>query len=312
MNSGAKAAKEMFSKMKGMGGGGGGGGQSGTAAALIGLAGLAYGGSYVFNNAIVSIQPGHLGMTYSRLGGLSDQATLREGMNFVIPWFQRPVVYDIRTRPQMISSQSGSKDLQTIQIQLRVLYRPDPTELPLIYRKLGKDFDERVLPSIVNEVTKSVVAKYNASELLTKRDMVSKQIREMLMKRAFDFKIVLDDVSITHLAFSREYTAAVEAKQVAQQDAERSKYIVERALQEKRQIVIRADGEAKSAELIGTAIQDNPAFVELRKIEAARDVANIVSHSTNKVYLDADALLLNNLAEGAKEEKTNEKKKGWM
>ena len=162
-----------------------------------------------------------------------------------------------------------------MQISLRVLFRPDPNELPFVYRRLGrgstkflslrlilklfiiqcvefyKDFDERVLPSIVNEVTKAVVAQYNASELLTKRDVVSAQIRQMLVRRAVDFKIMLDDVSITHLAFSKEYTAAVEAKQVAQQDAERSKYIVERALQEKRQIVIRAEGEAKSAELIG-------------------------------------------------------------
>jgi prohibitin 2 len=100
-------------------------------------------------------------------------------------------------------------------------------------------------------VTKAVVAQYNASELLTKRELVSRQIREMLIRRSADFHILLDDVAITHLAFSKEYTAAVEAKQVAQQDAERAKYIVERAIQEKKSIVIRAEGEAKSAELIG-------------------------------------------------------------
>jgi len=104
------------------------------------------------------------------------------------------------------------------------------------------DYEERVLPSIVNEVTKAVVAQYNASELLTKRDIVSRQIRQMLSDRAAEFHILLDDVSVTHLAFSKEYTAAVEAKQVAQQDAERSKYIVEKAIQEKSQIVIKAEG----------------------------------------------------------------------
>ena len=115
-----------------------------------------------------------------------------------------------------------------------------------------QDYDERVLPSIVNEVTKAVVAQYNAAELLTKRDEVSKKIRDALTARGKDFHILLDDVSITHLDFSKEYTAAVEAKQVAQQDAERGKYIVEKALQEKRKIVIRAEGEAQSAQLIGT------------------------------------------------------------
>ena len=113
------------------------------------------------------------------------------------------------------------------------------------------DYAERVLPSIVNEVTKAVVAQYNASELLTKRDVVSRQVQSLLVKRASDFNILLDDVSITHLAFSKEYTAAVEAKQVAQQDSERSKYVVDKAIQEKRTIIIKAQGEAQSAELIG-------------------------------------------------------------
>ena len=134
------------------------------------------------------------------------------------------------------------------------------------------DYDVRVLPSIVNEVTKAVVAKYNAAELLTKRNEVSQQVRSQLIQRATDFHIMLDDVAITHLAFSKEYTAAVEAKQVALQDSQRARYIVERALQEKKSIIIKAEGEAKSAELIGNAIQRNPAFVQLRRIDAAKEV----------------------------------------
>lgn len=170
------------------------------------------------------------------------------------------------------------------------------------------DYDVRVLPSIVNEVTKAVVAQYNAAELLTKRDIVSKQIRDLLTKRAGDFHILLDDVSITHLAFSKEYTAAVEAKQVAQQDSERAKYIVERALQEKKSIVIRAEGEAKSAELIGNAIKNNPAFVQLRRIEASKEIANTISASGNKVYLDADSLMINSLGDSALEKPAEVKK----
>ena len=104
--------------------------------------------------------------------------------------------------------------MQMVNITIRVLSKPDSSQLRWIFRNLGKDYDERVLPSIVNEVSKAVVAKYNAAELLTKRELVSSQIRLQLEKRASEFRIVLDDVSITHLTFSREYTNAVEAKQV--------------------------------------------------------------------------------------------------
>lgn len=291
-------------------GGGGGGVGAGAVVALLGALGLGA-GSWGLYHSVVTVQPGHMGIVYSRVGGLKDKATLTEGMNFLIPWFQRAVVYDIRTRPQLINTQSGSKDLQMVQISLRVLFRPNPLELSDIYRRLGTDFDARVLPSIVNEVTKAVVAQYNASELLTKRDLVSKQIREMLVKRSGDFNILLEDVSITHLAFSKEYTAAVEAKQVAQQDAERSKYVVEKALQEKKTIVIRAEGEAESATLIGNAVKGNPAFLQLRKIEASREIANTISNSANKIYLPSDSLLVGDLG-GVGEKTISSKSKGYL
>lgn len=60
----------------------------------------------------------------------------------------------------------------------------------------------------------------------TTSQVVSRDIRRILTQRAHYFNIVLDDVSITQLTFSRDYTGAVEAKQVAQQDAEKAKFIV--------------------------------------------------------------------------------------
>lgn len=70
--------------------------------------------------------------------------------------------------------------------------------------------------------------------------MVSREIRRILHERAADFNIALDDVSITNLTFGREFTAAIEAKQVAAQEAERAKFVVEKAEQDKRSAIIRA------------------------------------------------------------------------
>ena len=209
-----------------------------------------------------------------------------EGTHFLVPFIQSPTIYDIRTRPKSITSVTGTKDLQQVNLTLRVLHRPEVARLPEIHMNLGPDYEERVLPSIGNEVLKATVAQFNADQLLTMRDEVSKRVSFALRKRAEDFGIVLEDVALTHLSFGMEYSRAIEAKQVSQQDAERSKFVVLRSEQEREAAVIRAEGESESARLISQATKTaGPALVELRRIEAAREVAQTLSRSRNVMYL---------------------------
>lgn len=292
--------REGFQRMAGQFGNSGGGGGPRKAAEAIGRSVTALAGAAVLGygayNSFYTVQGGHRAVVFNRMVGMKD-SVYGEGLNFNIPWFERPVVYDIRTRPVNLQTLTGSKDLQMVTIAIRVLHKPDPNHLVWIYRNLGLNYEERVLPSIMNECAKAVVARYNANELLTRREVVSKEISQDLRIRAAKFNVLLEDVSITHLAFSPEYAKAVEAKQVAQQDAERAKYVVLGAQQEKKTIITKARGEAESAELIGQAVKRNPGFMKLRRIDAARDIADIVSGSGNKIYLNADSLLLNLMGE---------------
>ncbi|KAJ1975805.1 Prohibitin-1, subunit of the prohibitin complex (Phb1p-Phb2p) [Dimargaris verticillata] len=245
--------------------------------------------------AIYDVPGGKRAVIFDRLQGVKS-TVVQEGTHFLMPWLQKAVIYDVRTKPRNISTTTGSKDMQMVSLTLRVLHRPDVPNLPVIYQNLGLDYDERVLPSIGNEVLKATVAQFDAGELITQREVVSSRIREDLVKRAREFNILLEDVSITHMTFGREFTNAVEQKQIAQQEAERARFVVERAEQEKQAAIIRAEGEAIAAETISSSLQKaGPGLVQFRRIEASKAIAGTLANARNVTYIPSGGsnLLLN-------------------
>ncbi|CAM6003787.1 unnamed protein product, partial [Sphagnum balticum] len=226
------------------------------AAIALGVAGS------LVSASLFTVDGGQRAVLFDRLRGVLDE-TVGEGSHFLIPLLQKPYIFDIRTRPRSITSVTGTKDLQMVNLTLRVLSRPDPDKLPTIFKTLGLDYDERVLPSIGNEVLKAVVAQFNADQLLTDRPVVSALVRESLLKRARDFNLLLDDVAITHLSYGQEFSRA-----------------------ERRAAIVRAEGESEAARLISRATEiAGVGLIELRKIEASREIAHTLAKTRNVVYL---------------------------
>jgi len=259
-------------------------------ALLIGTTG------FLLEQALYNVEPGHRAVIFDRFSGIKPNP-VGEGTHFLIPAIQRAHIMDARIQYHTIVTVTGTKDLQTVNLSLRVLYHPHAQSLPFIFKNLGIDYATRVLPSVGNEVLKAIVAQYNADQLLTLRDKVSREIRDQLSDRCKSFNIVLDDVSITNLNFSADFAKAIEDKQVAEQEAERAKFVVAKAEQEKIAKIVRAEGEATAARLVSDALKKSGrGLIEIRRIDAALSVADTLAHSSgNVVYLPSSSgnVLLN-------------------
>ena len=183
------------------------------------------GGVFVTFGGVLSfctyvVDGGEKALVFDKIRGLR-QKVYGEGLHFKIPFIQDPILFDVRLTPNVLETKTPTKDLQNIEISVRILFKPNDQHLYYIYKDQGKNFSDRVIPSITHEIIKSVVARYNADQLLTQREKVSLEIKQGLINKANEFNLIFEDVAIIHIEFSKEYREAIESKQVSQQMAER-------------------------------------------------------------------------------------------
>jgi regulator of protease activity HflC (stomatin/prohibitin superfamily) len=216
-------------------------------------------------NPFVIIGAGERGVVLNF--GAVQQKVLGEGIHIRIPIMQRIIKIDVKVHKSQTDAEAASKDLQDTHSIIAVNYHIFPEKAFWIYQNIGVEYKERIIDPAVQEVVKAVTARYTAVELITQREKVRSEIKDLLKQRLHVYNIIVDDFSIVNFKFSQQFTQAIESKQTAEQFALRAQRDLERIKIEAEQKVTQAKAEAEALRLQKENVTSQ--LVKLRQIEAA-------------------------------------------
>ena len=211
--------------------------------------------------SITIVPAGHKGVTLNM--GAVTGAVMNEGINFKIPFVQNAEIIDVRVKKyESKDNSSASKDLQTIKSSIAVNYRVNQDHVADLYQKIGMSYESTVINPAISECIKSVTSRYTAEELITKRTEVSEEMKKFLQKKLSEKYILVDSFNIINFDFTEAFTTAIEEKQIAEHNALKAKYDLERIKTEAEQAVTKAKGEAEAMKLKNEQISQNIIYLE--------------------------------------------------
>jgi regulator of protease activity HflC (stomatin/prohibitin superfamily) len=195
--------------------------------------------------------------------------TLDPGLHFVLPFADTVTPVAVQTRIVKTSENASSSDLQVVFAEVTLGYHVDPRYATAILVQLNDDAETRVIIPAILESIKAETAKYEVQALVKNRAQVRDGIESRVKERLLPYHIVAETVSITNFSFSQQYEASIEAKQVAEQNAEKAKNDLERIKVQAQQQVAQAEGEA--AALRAQREQVTPELLQLRMVEMLKE-----------------------------------------
>ena len=205
--------------------------------ALILVAGL--------SSPFVEVPAGNVGVVTNF--GSVQPGTLEPGLHIVIPIVQHVAIIDTRVQPHQFQEiDAASAEYQTVRLTGVMNYHVDGQFANDLYQRVGTDFASKVIDPAFNDFIKTVVPNYKVDAILGARDEIRSKAKEALAANLSQYHIIVDDIYIANIAFSPEFQAAIEAKQVAQQQVQTEQQILAQKKIQADQAVAQAQGQADS------------------------------------------------------------------
>jgi regulator of protease activity HflC (stomatin/prohibitin superfamily) len=184
--------------------------------------------------------------------GQVQEQVLPEGLHPIIPIVNTVKKLSVRVQKHQIPAQAASKDLQDVFTDVALNWHITPEKANTIFQQIGDEEQvvERIINPAIEEVLKAVMALYTAEQIITKRGEVKTGIDDLLKSRLAQYNVDVDDISLVNIRFSQRFSEAVEAKQIAEQEAKRAEFITLKAAQEAQAEINRAKGQAEAQRLL--------------------------------------------------------------
>lgn len=217
-----------------------------------------------FISSITTIPTGYVGVK-TRFGQVQE-TVINEGLNFKMPFIEKIIQIDCKTQKCEYVMESSSKDLQKISnIKIAVNYNVNKEKANELYKNIGTKFDTIIVEPAIFESVKQGMSQYTAEELITRRSEVSSVITTLLKDKLETRGITITALNIIDLNFSAEFDAAIEKKQITEQQTQQAKYELEKALVENEKKIANAQAEAEVMKLQNEQITEQT--LKLKELE---------------------------------------------
>jgi prohibitin 2 len=255
---------------------------------------------FMFKIYIV-VDPGERAVIFNKATG-NLRVTPNEGFYFLIPLIEEPTIYDVKAKTYTMSIatlegelkgddslQALTADGQTVLLDISVRYHPDIDNLVKLHRRIGIDFVNKVLRPQVRSIVRMIVSEYPVLDVYSGKRMLIQSAIERALGDSFKKNfIICDEVLLRNVQFSRDFSQAIENKQIAQQDAQRMKYVLEKQELEKKRKIIEAEGDAESLRLKGKALADNPALIQYEYVKLLAPNIQAIVTDQNTIFNFSD------------------------
>ena len=215
----------------------------------------------------------------------------REGVTFVPPVIYKTYIYDLRRQEYTMSSRKGegkkkniddslwspTKEGLQVGIDLTCWYRIKPDSVISLHRRIGPDYDEKVVRPAIRSIVRHVISEYPIMDVYSeKRRLIQgeilRRVRELLEKDGF----IIEEIVLRDVHFTPDFSKAIEEKQIAQQEAERMKYVLEKERKEAERKKIEAEGTARAIEIVSKQLKKNPEYIKYLYVDKLSDKIQVI------------------------------------